>query len=155
MQAHYMPLIGQNQPDYSRFSAFVELQKPQVKQAIVKAGFTFDDFAMWVNNSKINQLQNIRQLPRIFANPEAKKQFLSHDARHAMRILEQPSSTAIIKDASLEQLATALAVKIRNMEWSEVKGLKELPNGPVAQALIDCNDELHVLCGEFSQGSDE
>ncbi|MBK7686472.1 MAG: ParB N-terminal domain-containing protein [Rhodocyclaceae bacterium] len=54
MQSHYVPVIGQNQPDYSRFSAFVELQKPQVKQSIVKAGFTMDDFAHWVNDSKIS-----------------------------------------------------------------------------------------------------
>jgi hypothetical protein len=39
MQKHYIPLIGQNPPDYSRFSAFMELQKPRIKESILKAGF--------------------------------------------------------------------------------------------------------------------
>lgn len=146
MQAHYMPLLGQNQPDYTRFSAFVELQKPQVKQAIVRAGFTMDDFAEWVHNSKISPLNTVRQIPRILGNPEAKKKFISLDAREAMKILEQPSTNSAIKDASLEQLAFALASKIRNLNWPDVKDLSETHDSQRAQALSDCFEELHDLC---------
>lgn len=146
MQNHYMPLIGQNQPDYSRFSAFVELQKPQVKQSIVKANFTMDDFAQWVNDSKISPLNTVRQLPRILGNTEAKKKFLSHDAREAMKVLEQPSSNAAIKEATIDQLANALASKIRALNWPDVKGLTEDHDSQRAQALTDCYEELHDLC---------
>lgn len=147
MQDHYMPLVGQNQPDYTRFSAFVELQKPQIKQAIVKAGFTMDDFAEWVNDSdKIRPLNTIRQIPRILGNPEAKKKFLSHNAREAMKVLEQPSTNAAIKDASIEQLANALASKIRSLNWPDVKDLSETHDSMRAQALSDCFEELHDLC---------
>lgn len=146
MQNHYIPLVGQNQPDYSRFSAFIELQKPQVKQAVVKAGFTVDDFAQWVHDSKISPLNTVRQLPRILANPEAKKKFISHDAREAMKIMEQPSANAAIKEASIEQLANALASKIRSLNWPDVKALTEDHDSPRAQALSDCYEELHDLC---------
>jgi len=146
MQNHYMPLIGQNQPDYSRFSAFIELQKPQVKQSIVKANFTMDNFAQWVHDSKISPLNTVRQLPRILGNPEAKKKFLSHDAREAMKVLEQPSSNAAIKEASIDQLANALASKIRALNWPDVKGLSEDHDSLRAQALTDCFEELHDLC---------
>jgi len=146
MQGHYMPLVGQNQPDYSRFSAFVELQKPQVKQAVVKAGFTMDDFAKWVHDSKISPLNTVRQIPRILGNPEAKKKFLSLDAREAMKVLEQPSANAAIKEASLEQLANALASKIRSLNWPDVKDLSEIHDSQRAQALSDCFEELHDLC---------
>lgn len=146
MQGHYMPQVGQNQPDYSRFSAFVELQKPQVKQAIVKAGFTMDDFAKWVHDSKISPLNTVRQIPRILGNPEAKKKFLSFDAREAMKILEQPTANAAIKEASLEQLANALASKIRSLNWPDVKDLSETHDSLRAQALSDCFEELHDLC---------
>lgn len=146
MQNHYMSIIGQSQPDYSRFSAFIELQKPQVKQAIVKANFTVDDFAQWVHDSKISPLNTARQLPRILGNVEAKKKFLSHDAREAMKILEQPSSNAAIKEASIEQLANALASKIRSLNWPDVKGLSEDHNSMRAQSLSDCFEELHDLC---------
>lgn len=146
MQGHYMPLVGNNQPDYTRFSAFVELQKPQVKQAIVKAGFTVDNFAEWVHESKISPLNTVRQIPRILGNPEAKKKFLSLDAREAMKVLEQPSANSAIKEASLEQLANALASKIRSLNWPDVKDLSETHGSQRAQALSDCFEELHDLC---------
>lgn len=146
MQAHYIPLVGQNQPDYSRFSAFVELQKPQVKQAVVRAGFTIDDFAQWVHDSKISPLNTVRQIPRILGNAEAKRKFLSHDAREAMKVLEQPSANAAIKEATLDQLANALASKIRSLNWPDVKDLTEAHDTPRAQALSDCFEELHDLC---------
>lgn len=146
MQNHYMPLIGQNQPDYSRFSAFIELQKPQVKQAIVKASFSMDDFAQWVHDSKISPLNTVRQLPRILGNIEAKKKFLSQNAREAMKVLEQPSSNAAIKEASIEQLANALAIKIRSLNWPDVKDLNEVHDSPRALSLTDCFEELHDLC---------
>jgi hypothetical protein len=146
MQNHYLPLVGQNPPDYSRFSAFVELQKPHIKQAIVKAGFTMDDFAKWVHDSKISPLHTVRQIPRILGAPDAKKKFLSHDAREAMKILEQPSANAAIKEASLEQLANALASKIRGLNWPDVKDLTEAHDTPRAQALSDCYEELYDLC---------
>lgn len=149
MQQHYMPLVGQNPPDYSRFSAFVELQKPHVKQAIVKAGFALDDFAKWVHvgpNPKISPLNTVRQLPRILGNPEARKKFLSHDAREAMKVLEQPNLNTAIKEASLEQLANALASRIRNLNWPDVKDLIEVNDSARAQALADCYEEVRDLC---------
>ena len=146
MQNHYIPLVGQNQPDYSRFSAFVELQKPQVKQAVVKAGFTMDDFAKWVHDSKISPFNTVRQIPRILGNAAAKKKFLSHDAREAMKVLEQPNANAAIKEASLEQLANALASKIRSLNWPDVKDLTEAHDTLRAQALSDCYEELRDLC---------
>jgi hypothetical protein len=146
MQSHYIPLVGQNQPDYSRFSAFVELQKPQVKQAVLKAGFTLDNFAQWVHDSKLSPLNTVRQIPRILGNLEAKKKFLSHDAREAMKVLEQPNANAAIKEASVDQLANALASKIRSLNWPDVKDLTEAHDSSRAQALSDCYEELHDLC---------
>lgn len=146
MQNHYIPLVGQNQPDYSRFSAFIELQKPQVKQSIAKAGYTTDHFAQWVHDSKISPLNTVRQIPRILGNSESKKKFLSHDAREAMKILEQPNANAAINEASIDQLANALASKIRSLNWPDVKDLSEAHDTPRAQALSDCFEELHDLC---------
>lgn len=149
MQHHYMPLIGQNQPDYSRFSAFVELQKPKVKESIGKAGFTMEDFAKWVNDSKISPLNTVRQLPRILGNAEARRKFISHDAREAMKVLEQPSANAAIREATIDQLATALASKIRSLNYPDMKALREDNSSPRAQALSDCYEELHDLCKDI------
>lgn len=155
MQESYMPLVGSDPPDLSRFSAFVELQKIGIKQAIVKAGYSVTDFAKWVHNSNINPLNSVRALPRILANPQAKKQFLQHNAREAMKVLDQPSSSAILRDANLEQLAEALAIKIRSLNYSEVKSMKEFPTDSKAQTLFECLDELKVLCEDIAPRSDE
>jgi len=154
MQAYYMPLIKDAPPDYSRFSAFVELQKPQIKQGIARAGFTLDDFARWVDDSKVYPLNTVRQLPRILSHAEGRKQFLSHDAREALKVLEQPSSNAVIKTASLEQLASGFTAKLRSLSWSEVQSLMEDREGSQAQSLIDCFEELRVLVKQLEHEVD-
>ena len=154
MQNYYMPLLGQNPPDLSRFSAFVELQKPGNKPAIIAAGYTLEKFGEWVHESRINPLNSVRQLPRILKNPHAKKQFFLHDAREALKVLDQPSSSAILKEASLEQLAQGLATKVRGLAWAEVKSLMDVPSER-SQVLLDCYDELRQLCEQISGSSTE
>lgn len=155
MQTYYLPLVGQNAPDLSRFSAFVELQKPGIKSAIVKAGFTLGDFGKWINGSNISPLNSVRHLPRILANPEARKRFLTHDARDAMRLLEQPSSTTVIKEASLDQLANALATKIRSLNFEDIRSLAETQDSPRTQAILDCWDEVNALCRHLGHSPSE
>lgn len=155
MQAHYMPLVANAQADYTRFSAFVELQKkPGLKQAIARAGYTLDDFAKWLDEGKIMPLQNVRQLDRILGHPEAKREFLAHDTREAMKILEQPSSNTIIANASLEQLAKGLAAKMRGLNWPDVQALMADKDGATSQALIDCYDELGALVKQLGHEID-
>jgi hypothetical protein len=115
-----------------------------------------DDFAKWVNDdSKLSPINTVRQLPRILSNPDARKKFIAQNAREAMKLIEQPSSTAVITEATIDQLANALAHKIRNMNYSDVKILKENHDSAHAQALSDCYGELRDLCqdaGLIQQG---
>lgn len=155
MHAHYMPLVVNGAADYTRFSSFVELQKkPGLKQAIARAGFTLDDFAKWVDDGKIAMQENVRYLDRILANPDAKREFLAHDTREAMKILEQPSSNAIMSGASLEQLSKALAAKVRGLNWPEVQSMIANPEGTTSQALLDCLDEVRNLVKQIQPDSD-
>jgi hypothetical protein len=154
MQAHYMPLVQGAPPDYSRFSAFVELQKPQIKQAIAASGFGLGDFAKWVHDERLYPLQNVRHLPRILANAEARKQFMSHNSREALKVLEQPSANAVIRNATLEQLAIALAVKIRSLNWPDVQALMNDKESSQSQALVDCFEELKSLAKQLGHEVD-
>ena len=144
MQQYYSDQLQAGQ-GYSQFSAFVELQKPGIKAAIIKAGNTLEDFAEWLAEGNINPLNSVRQLPRILANPAARKRFLDHDAREALKLLEQPNANSLIKDAPLEQLAAALASKLRTEPWDVVRPIMEDREGLKAQALIDCFEELSSL----------
>lgn len=159
MQEHYVPLLDGTPPDQSRFSAFVELQKPPILEALTKHGHTKTEFAKWVGTgdweAKFKPLHTVRQLPRILANPAAKQKFLSRDASEALRLLEQPASSEIIRDASIEQLASALAVKIRNLGFSDIKALREDFEGRTSQAVADCFLELQSLSELINPVRDE
>jgi hypothetical protein len=57
MEKHYRPVLTSDGDfDQTRFSAFVELQKPRVKQAILAAGFNLTDFSKWVDQRRIHPL---------------------------------------------------------------------------------------------------
>ena len=146
MQDHYMAVIGDNPPDYTRFSAFVEVQKPGIKEAITKAKFTMTDFAKWVHESKIHPLSTVRQIPRVLAHPEARKKFLAYNAREAMKVLEQPSANSALKEATIDQLAQAITSKIRSLNYSDIQGLKESNSSIPAQIVLECYEELRDLC---------
>jgi ParB/Sulfiredoxin domain len=150
MQETYMPLAlaAGSPPDYTLFSSFAELQN--IKPALARAGVTLQQFAEWVHDSKLSPQQTVRQLPRILANPEAKRQFLAHNAREALKVLDQPSSNAIVANASLEQLATALSVKIRQLNWSEVQSLMQAKDSSASLAVLGCYDELKTLAEMLS-----
>lgn len=66
MEAHYRPVIEGIDGDFdpSRFSAFVELQKPGIKQAIFKAGYSERDFSRWVDDRKLFPLNSVQGCPR-------------------------------------------------------------------------------------------
>jgi hypothetical protein len=150
MQETYIPLAlaAGSPPDYTLFSSFAELQN--IKPALARAGVTLQQFAEWVHDSKLSPQQTVRQLPRILANPEAKRQFLAHNAREALKVLDQPSSNAIVANASLEQLATALSVKIRQLNWPEVQSLMQAKDSSASLAVLGCYDELKALAEMLS-----
>jgi hypothetical protein len=154
MHDTYIPLAAASgsPPDFSLFSSFAELQN--IKPALARSGYTLGDFAKWVHDSKLSPQNTVRQLPRILANPEAKKQFLNHNAREALKVLDQPSPNSVISTATLEQLATALSVKIRQLNWSEVQSLVEMKEGSATQAVLTCFDEIKTLAQVLSVQAD-
>lgn len=52
METYYRPIIPDDGSfDTTRFSGFVELQKPGIKEAIAKAGFDVTHFSRWATPS--------------------------------------------------------------------------------------------------------
>jgi hypothetical protein len=145
METHYRPIVQEGSFDTSRFSGFVELQKPNVKQAIVEAGFQLGDFASWVRDEKIYPLNTVRLLPRILKHKKAREEFLKRDARHAAEFLEQPALSKALADASLAQLAHALTQVIYKLPWPEKDKLCRDPNGETTQTLNEAADALKGL----------
>ena len=147
METYYRPAVQDGVFDTSRFSGFVELQKPNIKQSIVEAGCDLADFAKWIRDEKLYPLNTVRLIPLILKHPKAKSEFLKSgkDARHAATFLEQPTVTKALADATLAQLAYALKNSIYNLPWPERDKICKDPGGEAAQTLNEALDALRNL----------
>ena len=152
MEKYYRPLVGDEDFDPTRFSAFVELQKPVITNELLNHGKGQHEFSEWVANKKFNRLEDVRQLPRIISNPDAFQIFESEGSRAALRYLESLGGPSDLDGATFEDLAKAFAQKIRELNWPEVINMKENPDGPNAAALVDVYGEAKIL---FEQIEDE
>ncbi|HMD89491.1 MAG TPA: ParB N-terminal domain-containing protein [Anaerolineaceae bacterium] len=153
MENHYRPqLESENDFDAEKFSAFIEYQNGKVTQAISDHGFSIDDFANWIIDEKIPQLSKIRQLPMVLANPVAKAAFIKGTIDDGIRILDVTSPTGTtLKDASLDQLATEISKRIRNMSYEIMKIYKTSSSYAEKKAIIfEALDELKEFCDDIS-----
>src|SRR5262245_16577344 len=108
METYYRPICDADDFDTERYSGFVELQSARVKDAILKAGFTLKDFAHWIRNNNIKNLNEVRQLPRVLPDKKARDVFVKKNMKSALDVLEKPELSAGLKGASIGQLARAL-----------------------------------------------
>jgi len=154
MESHYRRLLASDDEfDPTRFSAFVELQRPRVKEALLRAGFTKNDFATWVKDLLIHPLNTVRSLPRILDDSKSRDIFLRDGAQEAMKVLDTPSSDDAIKDATLLQLAQELCRNVLNITYSELQRLRSDIDSDENEVLCDARDQLIQLCKDIA--SDE
>lgn len=151
MERYYRPLIpSDGNFDTKKFSGFVELQKPGIKEAIFDAGFSVSDFARWIYDERLYPLNMVRRLPRILRNDEARKVFLKlpadgGGARNAEKLLERPDLGKALTDADVGTLARALNIRILKMPFAESNALKQDPGGDAAQELLQAYENLRDL----------
>ena len=146
MEQYYRPVVGDDGAfDTTRFSGFVELQKPGIKQAITAGGFDVSDFARWIHEDKLFPLQKVRVLPRILRNEKAREIFLKQGARKAEAVLEKPDLNRTLLEAEIGQFARALVDKIASLPYSECQRISNDIGGDTAQALIEAQAELTEL----------
>ena len=156
MEKYYREVIPDDSSfDTSRFSAFVELQKPNIREAIQANGFSLTDFSKWIYERNIDPLNTVRLLPRILNNEESKAVFLSGgrgSAKEAINLLNIPIQTnTTLADASLDDLIEAITEKFGVLPYQEVVQLRENPDGARAQKFFDLYDEVQGLANEIKQ----
>lgn len=146
MEKYYRDVIPEDGKfDATRFSGFVELQKPGVKESIYASGFSLSDFAKWVHTGKIFPLWTVRSLPSILKNKQAREAFLKHGAKKALTFLETPDTGKALENASLVQLARAMTSILQTFSFSEAQKLKEDPSSEVAQSLFEAKEAIGDL----------
>src|SRR5260370_38878469 len=142
MESYYRPIVQEGNFDTSRFSGFVELQKPNIKQAVAETGFTLTNFAEWIRDQRLYPLHTVRLLPPILRNQKAREAFLKYDARRAADLLEKPALSKALSDANLGQLAHALTQAIYQLPWLEAEKLRKDGSSEAAQLLHEALDAL-------------
>ena len=152
METCYRPSLSPSGSfDPTRFSSFVELQRPNVQGALLVARFTKKDFAKWVVDGLIGRQENVRKLPRIFDNPKAREVFLEDGAEEAMKILEVPQADTNLAGATLAQLAQELQRRLARLELREFRRMKEDPQDESREALIDAKGQLDEIVAMITE----
>lgn len=119
-----------------RFSGFVELQKRGIKESIFDAGLELNDFGDWIRDGQIFRLEDVRKLPRVLSDDEAREAFLEGDVRSveiAAQIIDRKQEESSgqyrdkmrIGDANLGMLAKAMLEKIEHLPRHEFNALRD------------------------------
>ncbi len=150
IETHYRPVVEDDSHsnfDPSRFSAFVELQKPGIKAALYEAGYDERDFSKWVDDRNLRPLQTIRKLPQILANSQAKRIFLRDGAKAAILALEAPDLDTKLREATIPQLARALQEKLDSLSFDQSEAIKSDDQADDYLDLLDLAKSINDILG--------
>jgi hypothetical protein len=142
MEQHYRPICEADDYDTERYSGFVEVQNTRVRDAILRAGFGLTDFARWIRDGNIKNLQHVRQLPRVLADKKARDTLLKKDIEAALDTFEKPDLPAGLRGASIGQLARALAEAVNSIRMEELRRLQENPDDDAVRYIEDALEAL-------------
>lgn len=154
MNEYYRDISEDNEFKIDRFSGFVELQKPNIKNAIFAAGLGLKDFGEWIKNGQISKLANVRQLPKVLDDEEAKKIFLEggiNSISNAIRYVDDktrsksPNGNAIDSNVSILSLAQILKQKLDEMPRTEYSTWKKSETNEAIEAVQTLEDLMGTL----------
>lgn len=156
MERYYRPLLPDDAAfDVRRFSGFVELQKPGIKESILAAGHGLEDFAQWIIAKKIDALREVRLLSKILRDPKAREVFLRRGADEAAKALETPDLSKALQEATLANLCRALVVAYDRVTLREVQDMKADPGSTAALAVVEACEALNGLVKELGLNDQE
>ena len=149
MNDYYRDKVDDAAFKIDRFSGFVELQKPGIKDAIFEADLELEDFGEWIKDGKIFRLADTRKLPQVLGDPQARKIFLDggprsiekafqdYEARRHQERQQDPEHVTL-SQANIYLLAQVLARKIGELPRSDVKALKD-------HEYAEANEHIRIL----------
>ena len=146
MTKYFVPLLSGEEVPHKKFSAFMELQNRKVLDAIMYNQFTKEDFAQWVLNDNIDKMANVRMLPEILPDRNARKIFLEENCTEAYKLISVPGlDRGLLKDASFIALSKQLEQKLNAISAKFVKQMSEGDDSQAyntKNALYDLKDVL-------------
>ena len=146
MNYYYRDKVDDAAFHIDRFSGFVELQRPGIKDAIYEAGLELEDFGKWIQHGNIRRLADVRRLPEILRDESAKKIFLEggpSSIKDAISDYERRAEKKLPGKLSLErakwhEIAKELAKRISDLPRSEWRALRDREHA-------SADDQIRVL----------
>lgn len=127
MMEYYFPKAEELEVDTDPrdYSKFEQMQRSTIQQAIAINGFDKSDFAEWVINKNVDIAINVRELPDILNDEQARKVFLRSNISEAVKVLHaNKKQETDLSGASIYELANELTRKVKAIEYQEVKALR-------------------------------
>ncbi|MBF2759080.1 MAG: hypothetical protein ISN28_02235 [Ectothiorhodospiraceae bacterium AqS1] len=133
MEEHYRKRLSNSEDfDHTRFSGFLELQSSGRKRIIFDAGYSLDDFADWLKDGRIRRLEDVRLLPKVLNDEDAKKVFVNgkvDSIKAGARIVEDKlrsndQESMHLSTISLAVLSQEIEDRINNLPWREIQVLR-------------------------------
>ncbi|MGP1283421.1 MAG: ParB N-terminal domain-containing protein [Parasphingopyxis sp.] len=157
MRDHYKPLFSPNetfrQDRYSAFKTYEE--SPKLKEAMVKTGFDYDDFASWLKEEKFKQLGQVRSLSQVLLDDAARSKFLKEDMSAALKEVEKPEANKELENATIPQLCRALRDKLRIIPHRQVQEHEKNPDTNDVRFMTEAAGELANLLHSIGVDLDE
>ena len=119
------------------------------RRAILANGFSGADFAQWIKDRRINTLQEVRQLPPVLKDRNAKAVFLKDGMKMAVKTLDRADGSVELQKATLAQLASALQRKANETSLAEVRAFRE-DDGATLRHVEAAIDALRFLQAEIA-----
>ena len=156
MNTYYRDVNNDDAFRVDRFSGFVELQRAGIKEAIFNADLDLNDFGRWIRDGQIYRLRDVRKLPQVLADEEAKEAFVNGGVRSiedAIVIVETkrkenthtPSDKTKVADAGMAVLAETLLDRIKALPREDYIALRDRNYETADQDLDTLNDLLEHL----------
>lgn len=128
IQGAYKTYIETHNLDFDtrEFSKFMEYQNSRIRNAVASAGYTIENYAEWVAEGNVDKALNVRKLPEVLKNTNAKTAFLKKNLTEAEKVLAQENTISTEKDldkVSYDVLCNELITRIDGMSFREVKAL--------------------------------
>ena len=156
MQKYYVKKVKEKgyDVDIREFSKFAELQNKAITDALLLNHYTAEDFADWVIDGHVDKAQNVRQIPQVLKEPDAKKEFLKTNLTNAIKKLNTSVTTTVDLSAlGYDEVGCAFLNKIRNIKYDEVKNLKKKETSEYENKmtlLVDIYEELDSLLDDLN-----
>jgi len=163
MNEYYRDKVDDTAFHIDRFSGFVELQKPGIKDAIFDANLRLEDFGDWIRDGRIKRLADVRELPKVLRHEKAREMFIEGgpgSIGEAVKLIDREEhqrhpeeDKVMLESASVHQLVNALLQRIPNLTYAEISVLKHREHGKVDEqigALENLNEQLQKLVQDIS-----